>query len=84
MRNHGFQVVTWGHEELIHGSVCGVTHNGIKYREIPSISRDVSSVPGDFNYSAEISAEVVDTLLWAYHHVEISYWDGSQWETLMA
>jgi hypothetical protein len=84
MREHGFVVVTFGHEEIINGTVHGVTEEGIPYEEVPSITRDVVSVPGTCNYAAEINTEVVDVLLWAYYNGIISYWAGDQWEDIQA
>lgn len=85
MRENNFVVVTYGHEEVAsNGFVQGLSKTGILYEEVPSITRDITTVPGDFNYSAEITAAVVDVLLWSYHNDTISYWAGDQWETLQA
>jgi hypothetical protein len=78
-------VVTFGHETLdADGFVRGTNIEGVAYSDSPSITRDIQTVPGDFNYSAEITAAVVDVLLWAYHDNSISYWAGDQWEDLQA
>lgn len=85
MRKQGFVVVTFGHEILMdNGFVHGVSKTGVPYSESPSITRDITTVPGSFNYAAEITAAAVDVLLWAYHNNGISHWAGDQWEDLQA